>query len=346
MLVDACRKLASDHQLRTYSLFLARASRLRVFISRDVGLFFSRLAQQAEPDEFAQYITAGAQRQATMLLIRELHHAQRLLLKLVKGGWIGLIVYAWAELTEALQEFMTRLKHDGLPEGAAEIRAWLDSVGSICRELVAQLGDAKMIELSAVTHLRIELDNGEEAFERRRKDALELIAKIGDTTVRNAAEVQVEKLAKLVREKPAEDELEHDQQTLEQVVRKMAHGLGIDLDDPNDEIATIVRIGIRDNNPDRVVRECKHILVQLGARGIPAQMFGLPTAGSKYVSCKKHRYRSGGLDLDRLYEHFKSQHCDGCPDREPHPAEWKWTHAYQKDEETAAERNGFGPPIW
>jgi len=75
-----------------------------------------------------------------------------LLLKLVKGGWIGLIVYAWAELTEALQEFMTRLKHDGLAEGAAEIRAWLDSVGSMCREFVAQLGDAKMIELRAVTH--------------------------------------------------------------------------------------------------------------------------------------------------------------------------------------------------
>jgi hypothetical protein len=126
----------------------------------------------------------------------------------------------------------------------------------------------------------------------------------------------------------------------------MALGLGIDLDDPNDDIAAIARIGIRDDNPDRVVRECKHLLVQLGSRGIPAQMLGLPAAGSKYVSCKAHRYRSGGLMLDTVYEHFKSSRCDGCPDREPHAEDWKWTRAYQKDEEMAAERDGFGPPRW
>ena len=341
-LVGVCRTLASEHQLRTYSLYLARTSRLRVLVSRDVGLFFSRLAQQLEPDELAQYITAAAQRETAMLVIRELHHAQRLLLKLADRGWIGLVAYAWAEMTEALQEFMPRLKHDGLTDGAAQLRAWLDNIGTICRETVPQLHDDKLTELCALTHMRIELDNGDKAFERRRREALDMLGKITDVEVRATAEAQVEKLTKLVREKHDEAELENDEKIQEQLVRKMAHGLGLDLDDPKDKLAEIVRIGIRDINPDRVVRQCKQLLVQLGSHGIPAQMLGLPTAGTKYVSCKKHRYRTGGLSLNQIYDHFRSSHCDKCIDRDPQPADWKWTREYQRDEETAAVRMGSG----
>jgi Domain of unknown function (DUF4365) len=209
-LVHVCRSLASDHQLRTYSLFVARVSRLRVFTGQDTGLFFSRLAQQANPDEFAQYITAGAQRTVTISVVHELHHAQRLLLKLIDRGWFALVCYAWANLTETLQEFMTRLKHDGLTDGATELRAWLDSVGAVCRDVAEQVGDAKLLELCAITHMRIELDNGDAAFETRRTAALQLTAKIADPAARRAAEEQVEQLAKLVRENPEHTDIEYD----------------------------------------------------------------------------------------------------------------------------------------
>ena len=42
----------------------------------------------------------------------------------------------------------------------------------------------------------------------------------------------------------------------------MANAMGIDLTDENDPIARMVRIGIDDLNPERVLRDCEHISVQ------------------------------------------------------------------------------------
>jgi len=73
--------------------------------------------------------------------------------------------------------------------------------------------------------------------------------------------------------------------------------------------------------------------------GIPAQMLGLPTAGSKYIACRKHAYRSSGFNLDDLYAFFKAEHCDSCLDREDHPQDWKWTRAWQMAQEQGYEQD-------
>lgn len=330
-LVQVCRPLSSWHQLRFYSLFLARSSRLRLYVERDVGIFFSRLAQETAPDEFARYVTAGAQRKSTFAVTTELHRAQRLIIQLAEHGWIGLLAYAWAELTEAVLPFLTRLRKDNLSAGATSIREWLHDVGTLCRDLITQLGDRSLIGLYAVNHARIDIDIDE--FSQRLAESRELVTTIANPDERKVAELQLETLEKLVGEKAQPVPEDDDPEMLEQIVRQMAHGLGIDLDDPNDRIADIVQVGLRDANPERVVRDCAHLVVQLGSSGVPAQMLGLPTAGFKNIGCRKHGYRSSGFSLDDLYGFFKSRHCDECPDRDPHPLDWKWTHAWQRDQE-------------
>ncbi len=336
-LVRICRALPSSHQLRFYSLFLARASRLRVYVHRDVGLFFSRLAQEASPDEYARYVTAGAQRKSTLEVTTELHRAQRLIVQLIEHGWIGLVVYAWADLTEALMPFLTRLEKDGLAAGAVSLREWLHSVGTLCRELVVHLNDGGLVGLCALNHARIDIDT--DAFPQRLKEARALIVQITDARERSLAEAQLEKQERLVADKSKDVPEEDDQEAFEQIVRQMAHGLGINIDDPNDEIAGIVRVGLQDANPERVLRDCKHLVVQLGAVGVPAQMLGLPTAGFKDIACRKHGYRSSGFSLDQLYGFFQSSHCDGCPDRDAHPPGWKWTRAWQEEQELGWEQD-------
>jgi hypothetical protein len=335
-LVRICRRLPSTHQLRYYSVFLARTSRLRVHVYRDWGLFFSRFAQEAAPDEFARYVTAGAQRKSVLSVTTELHRAQRLLLQLVQYGWIGLAVYAWAELTEAVISFLTRLEKDNITAGAASIREWLHSIGTVCRELVVQLKDDSLIGLCAVNHARIDIDV--DSFSQRLIEARGLAGEAG-IDEKKIAESQLDQLEKLAAQKSEDPPEEHDQAALEQVVRQMSHGLGINIDDPNDSYARIVRIGLRDANPERVLRDCKQLVVQLGSSGIPAQMLGLPTAGSKYIACRKHGYRSSGFSLDDLYAFFKASHCDSCPDRAEHPQDWKWTRAWQIAQEQGYEQD-------
>ena len=111
---------------------------------------------------------------------------------------------------------------------------------------------------------------------------------------------------------------------------KQAAALGIDLNDPDDKIAEVVRIGLKDIDPTRVVKNCHHIHVMITSRGMPAEMLGLPTAGFKRIVCLKHGHYAEALSLDNAYETFAEVApwapdqvcCENCPDKAPHPQGW------------------------
>ena len=117
----------------------------------------------------------------------------------------------------------------------------------------------------------------------------------------------------------------------------MAESLGIDLNEPDDEIAKIVRIGLQDLNPERVLKNCEHLFVSLGACGIPGRMLGLPTAGFKYIHCTKHGYGVGALKLDSAYGTLCDEHCNKCLDKKPHPENWHWTRDWQQKQDKTYE---------
>lgn len=119
-----------------------------------------------------------------------------------------------------------------------------------------------------------------------------------------------------------------------QIYINMAEGLGIDLNNQDDDIARIVRIGILDLNPERVIKHCKHFFVSIGSGGLPAQWLHLPTAGSKFLHCTLHKWKMGGLLLDSIFETAKDIHCNSCNNRAPHPDQWKWTREWQTDQDT------------
>lgn len=128
---------------------------------------------------------------------------------------------------------------------------------------------------------------------------------------------------KSIEEIPDEeiDELHRD-------IVKMA---GIDLES-DDEIANIVKIGLNDRNPGRVLKNCSNIEVAIGSRGIPGIMLGLHTAGSKFLFCK---YGTGfyGLSLDVLYKLLKNEYCKGCKHCNPMPKDWKWSLKWQQEKD-------------
>ena len=99
---------------------------------------------------------------------------------------------------------------------------------------------------------------------------------------------------------------------------------------PQNLVARIVRIGLTDLDPTRVLKHCKHLFLAQGSYGLPAKTLGLPSAGSKTLWCTLHSYGIGGMELDSLYEEFmQREHCAECRDAQPHPAGWAWTRDWQ-----------------
>ena len=116
---------------------------------------------------------------------------------------------------------------------------------------------------------------------------------------------------------------------IDEMYKMLIEMAGIDLESDND-IAKIVRIGLEDRNPERILKNCSHLEVALGCYGIPGEMLGLPTAGYKFLFCK---YGEGifGLSLDTMYEKLREDHCTKCEHHDPMPEDWKWSLVWQKE---------------
>ena len=104
----------------------------------------------------------------------------------------------------------------------------------------------------------------------------------------------------------------------------------IDIDDENDEIAHILKIGLKDRNPERVLKKCENLEIKYLGGGIPAKVYGLYSAGMKNLYCK-HGGDIGGMDLDDIYEFFKNEWCAKCEHKKPRDDKWKWSIKWQID---------------
>ena len=162
--------------------------------------------------------------------------------------------------------------------------------------------------------------------------AIELAQSISSLDERNAALEFIERSARARR---GERDPRAKRADARQIYENMATSVGIDLKDPRDPRAILVNIAIRDLDPSRVLRQCRHFFGWLGLATPIALQLRLPTAGTKVLHCLRHGYTVEGMALDSVYSSFKRRHCDSCPDREARPREWEWTEAWQKAENEA-----------
>jgi len=121
----------------------------------------------------------------------------------------------------------------------------------------------------------------------------------------------------------------------QQIYRNMANALGYDLADVNNPFSEMVRVGIDDFDPTRVLQDCEHMFLTLGRQGhtifhsMLAEQLQLPTMGPKVLHCTLYKYTRVGMSLDETYERFKRDYCDKCPDRSPREVGWQYTHKWQ-----------------
>ncbi len=115
----------------------------------------------------------------------------------------------------------------------------------------------------------------------------------------------------------------------EKVAKKLLEIGGIDLES-DDELAKMARIGLKDRNPERILKYCEHLYVEVVSYGPIWEMVGLLTTGMKMLFCEKKGISIMGFELDGLSEEMKRDCCASCKDLCPRATNWKWTHEWHK----------------
>lgn len=131
---------------------------------------------------------------------------------------------------------------------------------------------------------------------------------------------------------------EEQQAFIKQQIIAQAFSMGIDINSPDSEVAKIVKIGLDDINPARILKDCIHMHVTSESTSPIGQQLGLYTAGTKAIRCLKHGHMRAGLELDVIYKGFKERQpwlgkdsvcCNDCNDKMAHPKDWQWSMKWQ-----------------
>lgn len=342
-ILEVARSLKCETRLRRYSQIYARSARMHINGRVAMALATSENVQGRQGETMSAPITRLQRMEVSALVARDFFKLRNSLFRLGSDGFYSVMPYALSEVAESILSYVSALRILGQNDLAeAYVNALFDFL-PFCIGIIRRFDNQHDIEeiLSSLGLRVIGLANISDpesmpSLLRRYEEAIEGEPKFEciDAVLSSLRE-QVERFQEDNRKdvKPTMAELRD-------YFAERAAELGINLSDPDDMIAQVVRVGIEDLDPTRVSKNCRHIHVMTASYGMPAEMLGLPTAGSKRVVCLKHGHSIETLKLDAAYESFK-QHwpwddkgirCDNCPDIEPHPEGWQWSQEWDLEQ--------------
>ncbi|MEI8374628.1 MAG: DUF4365 domain-containing protein [Planctomycetota bacterium] len=329
-LLRLTRTPGTERQLRVYARFLLRSARLRRAAEQVFALTASYLGQQGIDGPMAKLtseLTLIHREAVAAEFAREFARTVSRFDALIEQKAYHLVPQAWITLAQDVLPFLARLHMENSDKQL--LLRILGALGGFAQYVCVQLKAWDDLTTCAHLHLFVANPNDAADVHRRVEESSKILDAIPDETARSRAKQELQSLQEQTFQNTGVVSLEDQPRLVEEIVRQM----GIDLDNPNDPTGQIVRVGIDDMNPERVLRHCQHRFVQLGASGIPAIMVQLPTAGSKTLHCTKHGNAVGGLSFDGILQVFESQLCSKCNDRTPHPADWRWSPEWQAEQE-------------
>ena len=325
---------------RLFGLVTWRAALLRLAAKRDFSLYLNRKIQAGEeafePLDYICSLTLDmARRGAINRVIKTYNQCLRLIniLLNVKEYWI--IPYAVLRIVQSVPAVFIHLWGENLFETATNLRT---NILALIEKAVAlsyslnRWDDMGQLVVSAFTTNSLK---SKDQYHITYDWAQNKLRSIPDNSIRT---VWLDTLREMSQNfDPDKNKIESDFPDVPteeeyQVYIQMAEAFGINVNDPKDDIAKIIRIGLEDLNPERVLKQCKYLYVYIGHYGIPAQMLRLYTAGSKYLRCLKKEVCVSGLSLDKIYQTLFEKYCSNCKNREPRPDVWKWTRSWQNKE--------------
>lgn len=330
---------------RVYALGFARASRLATAAESAKAAVISELTQKAHGDHTALPFVELQRLEASSRVSRDFLALQRLALRAFNAQDESLLVvpYIWSVWSEALTPFLWAMRRTGKEELASAYHSEMDRIFRGCLAVITFFRNEEeaedLLHAIAIRFVSMGLlatSGGAQASFEDLKDAfgermqVPYFTRVFDEVVTSISEVEA-----AANESPpwtAEGAREH--------YKQLAYGLGINVDDPSDQFAEIVRIGLEDLDPTRVSSQCEFIHVVPTYCGLPARMLGLWAAGGKRIVCLKHGHSMEGLRLDDVYKIFSTRlpwddagvRCENCADRSPMPEGWEWTEKWEREQ--------------
>lgn len=329
-IISIVRKDKGKKHLRVYSVFLLRMFLLKGLIDLDFHAQLTKIQTEADP------LTSWIVRQGNNnLVIQTATCVQKIIYsmnKIIMLGDNNLIVNCLTRCCNSLALYAYRLKLDKNDKQSLALYQWLEFCLKIAlkssKENEDQTSYANLIILYG-KH-RYYCENYREYIE----EALVLSGELDDQSVRDEIKSIFDKL---IFSKEDENS-QYNPETELKFFTERAIAMGFKIDDPNDDIGKLIKTGLEDYNPERVIKNCEHLyMFTSNSLGIPARTLGLYSAASKFLVCTKKNHVMGGWRLDDIYSFiigggFKEQYCKGCEECSPRPDSWKWTSKWQEQQ--------------
>jgi len=273
----------------------------------------------------------SARKKASVLVDRKYRQCLRLLDFILKNNQFTIFPLSAERVIGSMLLLLVRLREEGMIDVRNTLELALRKMADIAIDIALALkswDEVSLLVSNSVLMCNIHDDKSIKSYKIWVENK---IKKIEDVQIREETRSHTEKLFEKMNYLVVDDNgKDEDLNAEKNIIRGMAQSMGINLDDPDDDIAQIVNIGLTDLDPTRVLKNCNKLYITLASGGLPARVLFLPTAGFKTLYCTLHKYGIASMSLDGAYKSFKEEHCSKCKDKCPHPNKWKWTRPWQQ----------------
>lgn len=322
-------------ETRRFVRVFARAARMNVIGQQAFALALSERAIEQQGGAMAGPVVRIQRLQLSACVERDFVRLVRAINFLGSRDLFVPMPYALAEVAEGLLPYVVSLRLARANNVAQAYVNVLFDLLPFCLSVAKRLNDPResaTVIMSIGARMLVLLESAEvpnyfSQFEQALTASPRLEQEVeAELLTRLRAMLEEGAAAARMDEEPSEEEINR-------FYAQHAAVLGVNLDDPDDESASVIRIGLADRDPTRVAKNCQHIHVLVEGYGILGEMLGLPSAGRKSVVCLKHGHRVGAMRLDDAYRWFSEPRpeapdcvcCESCADKLPHPEGWRWT---------------------
>jgi len=309
--------------LKFYSLIARQAAELEILVHESLGLFMALQQHAWNAGNPMMVLGLYARRAAlTQRIVTKYNRCVRLARYASNYPDRWMLGRAILRIVKAIAPYLITLSTEGMVESE---NAFARSALQICKAsawICQETGDGQGVELAMLDALMTTHSENSEAYQW----SMQVINAIVDPELRSDALRLIDRAKRRWRHEPVEGD--HQGDTIWQIIENMAAGLGVDISDQSSPLVRGLKIAARDDSPERILANCEHLLVSLGATGPTARqirrIFNISTAGSKAVHCTLHNFHVEGREQDIAYAEFKRTYCDYCPDKKPRPGDWRY----------------------
>ncbi len=324
----------SGLNFRLISSVHSETLKLLYLVNKEYSLYLNNKLTNESDDNYWK-LTINLTRQIlTKKIIRKINKILKILNIAIKNNELLTYSFLLSKLIMNSSAFLMRLEQESLKSFANKIRNTFEIYIDYAIKISTSLKIDDEIISNGLIKMSLYMCSDNSVKEQKKSEIIDFFEKKLSSNVKADAIDMINQIPdvdlNLMNTEP-EEEFSIEEET--NLYLRMIESLGINLNS-NNEISNLIKIGLKDLNPERVLKKCVNLFVSLSNCGIIAERLKLPTAGLKKIHCIKFNHLIEGLSLDNIYEMFKHSHCDNCNDNIKQSPEWKWTKKWQRNENT------------